>query len=174
MTGELRPDEPSRRDLLTRVWQITGILALGAGGFIGLRFLSSRSAASVSAGVIAAGLVDDFAPGTVTVFENAHFYLIRADDGGLLALYSKCPHLGCTVLWDARDDHFHCPCHGSLFTRDGAVLNPPAPRPLLRLSILIDDEGQVQVDTQNRVERAQVSPSDFIYPPDAPQAEGNL
>ena len=168
MTSELRKD-PSRRDLLTWAWKTTGVLVLGTGGFIGLRFLSSRSATSDPAGIVTTGLVDDFAPGTVTPFENAHFYLIRADDGGFLALYCKCPHLGCTILWNAEDECFQCPCHGSLFARVGAVLSPPAPRPLLRLPILIDDAQQVQVDTQNRIERTQVSLADFTYPPEAAQ-----
>ncbi len=169
MTGTPRPNEPSRRDLLTWAWQAAGVLVLGAGGFIGLRFLSSRGTTSAAAAVVTAGLVGDFAPGTVTPFENPRFYLVRADDGGFLALYGKCPHLGCAVLWNVNDECFQCPCHGSLFTRGGAVLSPPAPRALICLPIVFNEQGQVQVDTQTRIERAQVSPTDFTYPPGADQ-----
>jgi len=173
MNGEPRSDKLSRRDLLTWIWQASGALVLGTGGFIGLRFLSSRSTMSAAAGIVTAGLVDDFAPGTVTPFENAHFYLIRADDGGFLALSARCPHLGCTVLWNEGDERFQCPCHGSFFTRAGAVLNPPAPRPLLRLPILIDERGQVQVDADTRIERTSIAVTDFTYAPEAVSPENN-
>ncbi|MCC6615715.1 MAG: Rieske (2Fe-2S) protein [Anaerolineae bacterium] len=165
MTGEPRSDRLSRRDLLAWIWRASGALALGTGGFIGLRFLSSRSDAGEAAVVVNAGQVDDFAPGTLTLFEHGRFYLLRADDGGFLALSSHCPHLGCTVLWNADEERFHCPCHGSRFTRVGDVLSPPAPRPLLCLPILIDESGQVQVDTATRIERASVAATDFTYAP---------
>ena len=41
-----------------------------------------------------------------------------------------CPHLGCGYRWSAEESQFKCPCHGSIFDRQGAVLAGPAPRPL--------------------------------------------
>lgn len=41
-----------------------------------------------------------------------------------------CTHLGCYYKWNAADNHFECPCHGSVFSIDGKVLGGPAPRPL--------------------------------------------
>ncbi len=41
-----------------------------------------------------------------------------------------CPHLGCRYNWNPQDQHFECPCHGSVFAKDGKVLHGPAPRPL--------------------------------------------
>jgi cytochrome b6-f complex iron-sulfur subunit len=56
--------------------------------------------------------------------------------GGLLALYRKCPHLGCTVPWQAdaraknddRTGFFLCPCHQSTYTKAGVRVFGPAPR----------------------------------------------
>jgi menaquinol-cytochrome c reductase iron-sulfur subunit len=41
-----------------------------------------------------------------------------------------CTHLGCQVAWDTGTQHFVCPCHNSVFTKDGAVVSGPAPRGL--------------------------------------------
>jgi len=41
-----------------------------------------------------------------------------------------CPHLGCRYNWHADKNEFICPCHGSVFNKEGKVLAGPAPRPL--------------------------------------------
>ena len=38
---------------------------------------------------------------------------------GIVALYQKCPHLGCRVPTCATSQWFECPCHGSQFNRVG-------------------------------------------------------
>lgn len=56
-------------------------------------------------------------------------------DGNDVAAFSPiCPHLGCRYNWDAQNQHFVCPCHGSVFAKDGKVLHGPAPRPLDKFS----------------------------------------
>jgi nucleotide-binding universal stress UspA family protein/nitrite reductase/ring-hydroxylating ferredoxin subunit len=53
------------------------------------------------------------------------------DEAGELHLMSaRCTHMGCTVAWSTADHVFECPCHGSRFGPDGAVVNGPAARPL--------------------------------------------
>lgn len=48
-----------------------------------------------------------------------------ADD--FVALSSTCPHLGCQVNWEAKNDRFFCPCHNGAFDRTGkATEGPPA------------------------------------------------
>lgn len=61
--------------------------------------------------------------------DPGRFWLLNNQDG-LIAFYWKCTHLGCTVPWIEAEKQFHCPCHGSLFDRQGIVVGGPAPRPL--------------------------------------------
>ena len=41
-----------------------------------------------------------------------------------------CPHLGCPVSWVSQDSKFRCPCHGGVFSTDGANVSGPPPRAL--------------------------------------------
>jgi menaquinol-cytochrome c reductase iron-sulfur subunit len=54
----------------------------------------------------------------------------RTREGTPLVFSPICPHLGCRVRWDSGSGHFECPCHGSVFAADGAVVAGPAPRSL--------------------------------------------
>lgn len=47
---------------------------------------------------------------------------------GVEALTAICPHLGCEVPWNAEAGRFECPCHGSVFAKDGALIHGPALR----------------------------------------------
>lgn len=85
------------------------------------------------------------------------FFLINNDDG-LLALYWKCPHLGCTVPWNDEEGDFHCPCHGSVYDRHGVRTAGPAPRPMDLMAITVDG-GNVTVDTGSITERHSWEPS---------------
>ena len=74
--------------------------------------------------------------------------------GGLLALWRKCPHLGCTVPWRAdftflgRTGWFRCPCHGSTYTKEGGILVAgPAPRPMDLFTVEVQPDKSVVVTT---------------------------
>jgi glycine/D-amino acid oxidase-like deaminating enzyme/nitrite reductase/ring-hydroxylating ferredoxin subunit len=54
----------------------------------------------------------------------------RDNDGVVHAVSAVCTHLGCIVSWNAGETSWDCPCHGSRFTCDGAVLHGPAREPL--------------------------------------------
>lgn len=54
----------------------------------------------------------------------------RDDNGQLHAVSLRCTHLGCLVRFNAAERSWDCPCHGSRFDVDGAVLEGPATRPL--------------------------------------------
>jgi menaquinol-cytochrome c reductase iron-sulfur subunit len=63
-----------------------------------------------------------------------------------VTVYSPiCPHLGCHYNWEAQNDQFVCPCHGSVFSIDGKVLSGPAPRPLDTLPTKIEN-GELYVE----------------------------
>lgn len=38
----------------------------------------------------------------------------------------RCPHLGCALKWNSQEHSWDCPCHGSRFAVDGALLENPA------------------------------------------------
>ncbi len=153
----------TRRDFLKIAWGAAGALALLEAGGIVLKFLSPKAAEGEFGGVFTVGNVEDFPPGSVTPFNAGRFYLVRLADGGFLALYRKCTHLGCAVPWDQTSGRFVCPCHGSEFEPDGMVLNPPAPRPLDRFPVIIED-GVVKVDTGTIIQRDRTGPDDIVYP----------
>jgi nitrite reductase/ring-hydroxylating ferredoxin subunit len=56
----------------------------------------------------------------------------RDEAGDLHAVSLRCTHLGCLVRFNAAERSWDCPCHGSRFDVDGAVLEGPAVRPLPR------------------------------------------
>jgi nitrite reductase/ring-hydroxylating ferredoxin subunit len=67
----------------------------------------------------------------------------------LLALYRKCPHLGCQVpgLCDELK-RFTCRCHGSTYNLLGEKLKEgPASRGMDRFAVTIGDDGVVVIDT---------------------------
>jgi cytochrome b6-f complex iron-sulfur subunit len=48
----------------------------------------------------------------------------------IVALSSICTHQGCTVGYNATAGDIECPCHGSVFSTSGSVINGPALSPL--------------------------------------------
>jgi nitrite reductase/ring-hydroxylating ferredoxin subunit len=67
----------------------------------------------------------------------------------LLALWRKCPHLGCQVpaLCEALK-RFTCLCHGSTYNILGEKLKEgPAERGMDRFALRIDEDGIVEIDT---------------------------
>jgi cytochrome b6-f complex iron-sulfur subunit len=120
-------------------------------------------------GPVAAGTLDEIpAPGAPPIeFREGQFWLVNLDPddtagngsgggSGLLALWKKCPHLGCAVPWKDRgvspptfveEEWFQCPCHGSTYTRAGVRVHGPAPRSMDTMAISIDGDGRITVDT---------------------------
>lgn len=74
--------------------------------------------------------------------------------GGVLALYEKCTHLGfCRVPWRpdfvflGRTGWFRCPCHGATYTKGGVRVFGPAPRSLDTFPITDVSHRGVSVNT---------------------------
>ncbi|MEW6580121.1 MAG: Rieske (2Fe-2S) protein [Chloroflexota bacterium] len=152
----------TRRSFLKLAWGAAGAVALAEGGLITYQFLAPKTVEGQFGGVFTAGRVEDFPPGSVTPFNEGRFYLVRLADGGFLALYRKCTHLGCAVPWDPAQGKFVCPCHASTFEMDGELLNPPAPRPLDRFPVTIGG-GEIKVDTGQTIQRDHTNPNDAVY-----------
>lgn len=153
----------NRRDFLKMAWlALGGVVALETGGLT-LAYLQPRIASGEFGGVVTAGKVSDFPLGSVTHIANGRFYLARLADGGFLALYQRCTHLGCSVPWDQQAQQFICPCHSSKFSMQGEVLNPPAPRPLDLFPMHIEGD-LIQVDTHSPQTRQALDPAQVVYP----------
>jgi cytochrome b6-f complex iron-sulfur subunit len=74
-------------------------------------------------------------------------YLVVNDAGELetYALNAVCTHLGCVVPWNAAQNKFICPCHGSQYDRTGKVVRGPAPLSLALAHTEVDDDGFVEI-----------------------------
>src|SRR5215213_1613193 len=78
---------------------------------------------------------------------QAYAAVLEGYDQGVVALYQKCPHLGCRVPWCKTSQWFECPCHGSQYNRVGEKKGGPAPRGMDRFAATVEN-GIVVVDTK--------------------------
>jgi glycine/D-amino acid oxidase-like deaminating enzyme/nitrite reductase/ring-hydroxylating ferredoxin subunit len=76
--------------------------------------------------------VDELKPGQGGIVRQgmSKVAACRDRDGKLHTRSAVCTHLGCHVHWNSTEQCWDCPCHGSQFAPDGAVLNGPAMAPL--------------------------------------------
>jgi menaquinol-cytochrome c reductase iron-sulfur subunit len=93
----------------------------------------------------------------------------------VIAISSRCVHVGCPVRYVAAAQSFVCPCHGGVYDFRGIRTGGPPPRPLDRFYTLIR-RGQVLVGPRYSVnnELRRFSPRDpgepldgigqFLYP----------
>lgn len=72
--------------------------------------------------------------------------------GGFVAYDALCTHLGCQVHydkvavsgWESNPQQSFCPCHGGVFDpKTGAVEAGPPPRPLPKIKLEIDEQGEI-------------------------------
>ena len=73
--------------------------------------------------------------------------ILSGMENGLVALYQKCPHLGCRVPECKSSQWFECPCHGSQYNRVGEKKAGPAPRGMDHFALTVSASGDVVVDT---------------------------
>jgi len=152
----------SRRDVLKVTWAGLGALATAEIGGLALAYTQPRLVEGEFGSLINVGPVDEFPPGSVTHVPAGRFYLSRLQDGGFLAIYQRCTHLGCSVPWVQEQEKFVCPCHNSQFTLEGGVLNPPAPRPLDLFPVTIEN-GSVMVNTGAPITREGFDVKQAVY-----------
>jgi cytochrome b6-f complex iron-sulfur subunit len=139
----------SRRELLTYAW-LAALAALTAGGALaGLRFATPRAQPGQLGGVVELGPLGGLPPAGSPPLRHpdGRFWLIHSEEG-LLALGSTCTHLACQCDWSTLSSQFICPCHGSRFAADGALLEGPAPRGLDRFVVRLSaGEGRLLAET---------------------------
>lgn len=103
-------------------------------------------------GDIVAGNVSNFQVGALNALSGTTVAVGR-DAMGLYALTLVCTHQGCTAApagaVGARQ--VNCPCHGSQFDRNGAVIRGPAGRPLVHFGVTVDVAGNIIVHSNMQV-----------------------
>ena len=80
---------------------------------------------------------DDFSElGTVGGYAyTGNIIVIRSGDNSYLAFSKICTHQGCDVTYNHSEGELPCPCHGSVFSTSGAVLEGPASSGLKQYSV---------------------------------------
>ena len=107
-TGMQAPEISRRKVLLIGFWSAMGALMLGIVATI-LNSLYPRDVKGFG-GTVFIGSIDTLPPGQKLHNLEAKAWMVRFDaqqaqrnpgaqDGSVIALYHKCPHLGCTVPW---------------------------------------------------------------------------
>jgi glycine/D-amino acid oxidase-like deaminating enzyme/nitrite reductase/ring-hydroxylating ferredoxin subunit len=81
--------------------------------------------------------LDDLQPGEgrVVRLDGQKVAATRDRSGTLHAVSPTCTHMGCDVAWNALEQTWDCPCHGSRYEPDGRVLHGPATMPLEPLGV---------------------------------------
>ncbi len=159
---------PTRRDFLRYGWLTAFTVVLGGlgGGTIAMLWpdLAGGFGAELDVEDEATVLAEIESTRSPYIYRPGRFYLVAYDvaldpDGSyadvtngasVMALYQKCPHLGCAVPWCLSAQWFQCPCHGSNYNRWGEYQLGPAPRGMDRFSLRVQD-GRVLVDTSTVV-----------------------
>lgn len=167
----------TRREFLYYVWAASVLLAGGQAATALLWFAYPRFRAGTFGGVFEIDIsqipVADAPPMS---FADGRFWLVNIgtqlsnDDratnlrqvkSGVQALYMVCVHLGCLYSWEAAQNRFNCPCHGSMYTPAGGRILGPATRNLDAFSIeVLDASGNVVATTTTSDGALQALPVD--------------
>jgi quinol---cytochrome c reductase iron-sulfur subunit, bacillus type len=173
-SAEPQTSDIPRRGFVTRalagvVGAVAGLVPLVTGAaFFFDPLLRKKSAAGgngkkdaegfINLGVTADALPSDGSPQLFKVFDDVvdawnkfpnveigSVWLRRDGKGGVEALTSICPHLGCAVDFRQSDRDFYCPCHTSAFELDGSKKNEIPPRDMDSLAVKVKDGGAVWI-----------------------------
>lgn len=141
----------NRRDFLSTV----GIGCLGTaclgGTVLSVEYLSPNAVLEPSPR-FNAGSLDVYSPDSVTQNLEHKVFVIRKPTGAIYTMSAVCTHLGCLTFFKQRDGIIACPCHGSKFTKEGDVIEGPAPSSLPRYYVELNDRSQLVIDKSQIVD----------------------
>lgn len=132
----------SRRNFLTFIGFGALTATLGGTALGGVRFMFPNVLYEPPSR-LKIGMPTKFGDGTYTFIEEKKVYIRRVPEG-FQAISAVCQHLACTVKWMGAE--FVCPCHGSVYAKDGERVAGPAPRGLDHFSIELARDGQMVID----------------------------
>lgn len=72
--------------------------------------------------------------------EELSVYVLTENGRDYIAMSNICTHLGCRVRWISDQERFFCPCHNGVFSKEGAVVSGPPPRPLDRYEVKVEGD----------------------------------
>ena len=108
-------------------------LAVSYGTFAGFIFKYLTSKKPISTTSLFIGLASELSPGEHISFSSPDGETYLLTDMGedaeerYMAFSSRCPHLGCKVIWKKEESIYFCPCHHGVFSKDGVATDgPPA------------------------------------------------
>jgi cytochrome b6-f complex iron-sulfur subunit len=90
---------------------------------------------------------------------------------GLVALFQKCPHLGCRVPSCLTSQWFECPCHGSRYNQVGEKRGGPAPRGMDRFAMSVEG-GNFIVNTGIIIQGPPIGTNTTGQEPEGPSCLG--
>lgn len=145
------PKVVQRRDFLglTALWSFITTVALM---IIGALRLPMPSVFPEPGSKFRIGPPDRFPKDTGTVIAGRNI-LVQHDDDGIRVLSLVCTHLGCIVHREGEGG-FICPCHGTRFDPEGAVVQGPAPSGLRSFHATFAPNGEIVVDSGREVDAA--------------------
>jgi Rieske Fe-S protein len=156
MTLKTRLSAIARRDVLLGMLDFAWVAPLAAGLWGLARFL--RYEPPTTGGT-------QFILGSPTALPRLPAYIeagqvwLHQDSAGYYAVDAICTHLGCTVRLQPDGQEFLCPCHGSRFLDDGAVVNGPATQPLRFLKLYWNNQHLIVNRAEVVEPSARLSPS---------------
>lgn len=128
--------EPSRRDFLGTAACVAATGGLGACAAVPVGAYLVPPAERGASGPVQVAKSSEIAEGAAKAVKVGPVNVLVIRTGGkLLAVNSKCTHLGCLVKWDERTSKIKCPCHSATFEADGTKPTSPADRPLAPLPV---------------------------------------
>ncbi len=75
----------------------------------------------------------------IVTYKGERVGVFKDENGELYGVDTTCTHLGCEVSWNNAEKTWDCPCHGSRFSHEGEVINGPAVKPLIKVSLKNND-----------------------------------
>ncbi len=157
-----------RRKFLSSAWKWGLGLVAVAGAWTSWDILQPASPSGFG-GKIKDGKAAEVPSTSIETVSEAQAYVTKNGEE-VVALWWRCPHLGCRVPWCESAGEFECPCHGSRFNRLGEYRSGPSPRGMDRFATEIVEESVV-IDTGTITDGA--PPGDeTIDEPVGPPCEG--
>lgn len=146
---EENTNKMSRRKFIANTVMMSGLAAgYGTFGFFGGKFLYPSGdvpqqwvfVADTNTVDVGDSFIYDAPDGQKIAIARQH---ATGKDEDFIALSSICPHLGCQVHWQSKNQQFFCPCHNGAFSPEGkAIAGPPkdANQFLARYALKIEND----------------------------------